>query len=76
VVRLALLRTLLGTACGVAGAIAFSRVVTLSLDPQPTFDFWVLPVVPALMAVIAVLASAIPVRRALRISPLEVLRSE
>ena len=76
VLRLALTRTLLGTTCGVVGAIAISRIATLSLDPQQPFDFWVLPPVAVLMLGIAALASIAPARRALGISPMEALRAE
>jgi putative ABC transport system permease protein len=76
VLRLALTRTLLGTACGTMGAIAVSRIVTLTLDPKAHFDFWVLPPVTVLMLSIAALVSIVPARRALRISPVEALRAE
>ena len=76
VLRLALTRTLLGTACGVMGALALSHIASLSLDPQLPFDFGVLPPVALLMASIAALVSIAPARRALRISPVEALRAE
>jgi putative ABC transport system permease protein len=76
VLRLALTRTLWGTACGVMGAIALSRIATLSFDPQLPFDFRVLPPVALLMLSIAALVSIAPARRALRISPVEALRAE
>jgi predicted permease len=76
VLRMALMRTLLGTSCGTAAAIVLSRIATLSLDPQLTFDFWVLPVVAVLMLGTAAVVSIAPARRALGISPMEALRAE
>jgi predicted permease len=76
VVRLAIMRTLLGTGCGVAAALVLSRVATLSVDPQLRVDVWVLPAVVVLMLGIAVVVSIAPARRALGISPMEALRAE
>jgi predicted permease len=69
-------RTLLGTACGMAGSVALSRIATISIDPQMNFDLWVLAPVAALMLMIAAVVSIFPVRRALGISPVEALRAE
>ena len=76
VLRLSLLRTLLGTGCGVAGAVALSRVATFSLDPQLPFDYWALPVVLVSMLVLAACVTIAPARRALGISPMDALRAE
>jgi predicted permease len=76
ILRGSLTRTLLGTACGVAGSVWLSRIVTISIDPQLRFDFWGLPPVIAIMLLIAALVTIFPVRRALRISPVEALRAE
>lgn len=76
ILRGSLVRTFLGTACGIAGSVWLSRIVAVSIDPQLRFDFRGLPPVVAIMLLIAALVTIFPVRRALRISPAEALRAE
>jgi putative ABC transport system permease protein len=76
ILRNSLTRTLLGTACGIAGSVWLSRIVTISIDPQLRFDFRGLPPVVAIMLLIAALVTIFPVRRALNISPVDALRAE
>jgi hypothetical protein len=76
ILRNSLTRTLLGTACGIAGSAWLSRIVAVSVDPQLRFDVWGLPPVVAIMLLVAVLVTVFPVRRALSISPVEALRAE
>jgi putative ABC transport system permease protein len=68
--------TLIGTAIGVAGAIALTRVLSsLLYDVTPT-DPLTLAGVSVLLSGIALLASYIPARRAAKIDPMEALRYE
>jgi putative ABC transport system permease protein len=76
ILRGSLVRTLLGTACGIAGSVWLSRIVAISIDPQLRFDFRGLPPVVAIMLLIAALVTIFPVRRALSISPVDALRAE
>jgi putative ABC transport system permease protein len=76
ILRNSLTRTLLGTACGIAGSVWLSRLVAVSVDPQLRFDFRGLPLVVAIMLLIAALVTIFPVRRALSISPVDALRTE
>ena len=76
ILRGSLVRTLLGTACGIAGSVWLSRIVAISIDPQFRFDFRGLPPVVAIMLLIAALVTIFPVRRALSISPVDALRAE
>jgi putative ABC transport system permease protein len=76
ILRDSLTRTLLGTACGIAGSVWLSRIVAISIDPQLRFDFRGLPPVVAIMLLIAALVTIFPVRRALGVSPVEALRAE
>jgi ABC-type antimicrobial peptide transport system permease subunit len=67
---------LVGTAVGVAGALALSRVLTTFLygiTPQDTATH-VAAVV--LLVGIALAAAVVPARRAARINPVEALRAE
>jgi putative ABC transport system permease protein len=76
ILRDSLARTLLGTACGIAGSVWLSRIVAVSVDPQLRFDFRGLLPVVAIMLLIAALVTVYPVRRALSISPVDALRAE
>jgi putative ABC transport system permease protein len=67
---------LLGTALGLAGAAAFSRVLAGLLFRVGATDPATFAVVPALLAATAFLASYLPARRATRVDPMVALRSE
>jgi len=76
VLQTALTRTLIGTTCGLAGSIALSRMASLRVGPNSSLDLTALAANVALMLLIATVVSLLPVRRALRISPVEALRTE
>ncbi|HUQ81351.1 MAG TPA: FtsX-like permease family protein, partial [Gemmatimonadaceae bacterium] len=66
----------LGVAAGAAIALAASRWVQPLLYAQSARDVGVFAAVGAVLVVVAVLASSIPARRATRVDPNTVLRSE
>jgi ABC-type antimicrobial peptide transport system permease subunit len=74
VVRRAMALAALGIACGVAGARMGTRVlVGLLFDVRPT-DALTYLTTAALVAIVAVAACAVPVRRATRVDPATLLR--
>ncbi|MGD8454006.1 MAG: ABC transporter permease [Phycisphaerae bacterium] len=67
---------LIGTAAGLAGAFALSRVLTgLLYGVEPT-DLKTFAFVPFVLLAVALLASCVPARRAARVDPLVALRCE
>jgi predicted permease len=66
--------TLAGIACGVAGAYATTRLLESLLFEVSTTDTFTFVVVPVVFVLAALLASAIPVWRAVRIDPVGALR--
>ncbi len=76
ILQTTLTRTLIGTTCGIAGSIALSRITSLRIGPNVSIDLTALAANIVLMLLIATLVSLLPVRRALRISPVEALRAE
>jgi len=68
--------TVLGVCFGVAGAFETTRALDSMLYGVTTSDPTSFVAIPALLGAIALLASYIPARRALRIDPVEALRSE
>ena len=76
VVRSAMSITAVGLAVGLVAAsllVGFLRTVLSGVEPYDPMTFAAVPIVLALMAVIA---SAVPARRAARIDPLRALRSD
>ena len=69
---------LAGTGAGVAGALALTRVLTPSsmLYGVHTYDPWTLIGVTAVLMIVALAACYIPARRAMRIDPMQALRTE
>jgi putative ABC transport system permease protein len=65
-----------GAAVGIAGALALGPVIGRLLSGVETADLLTLTSVPLVIAAVAVIACAIPARRAARIPPLEAIRSE
>ena len=65
-----------GAAVGIAGALALGPLIGSLLSGVNAFDLPTLTAVPLVIAVIALLACALPARRAARIPPLEAIRSE
>lgn len=76
ILQTALTRTLIGTTCGIAGSIALSRIASLRIGRNSSIDLTALAANIVLMLLIATVVSLLPVRRALRISPVEALRTE
>jgi putative ABC transport system permease protein len=68
--------TLIGVALGLLGAIALTRFMRSLLFNVSATDPMTYVVVALLLVLVALLASWIPVRRAIRVDPMIVLRSE
>lgn len=68
--------TAIGLALGVAGALAVGRSIKVFLFGVTPFDPITLIGVSALLAMVAILASYFPARRAMRLDPLVALRTE
>jgi putative ABC transport system permease protein len=67
--------TVLGLAIGLAGALVVGRLVRSLLVDVPAADALTLAVVSAALAGVALVASALPARRASLVSPTEALRN-
>jgi len=76
VVRQGMAIASLGVVAGLAGALAITRVLKDALYNVSPLDAGVLLVAPAALLLVAVLACAIPARRAARIDPVLALRHE
>jgi predicted permease len=76
VIRQALVLTSLGTAIGLAGSLAMTRVLSSLLYGVSTTDVLTFLIAPLLLAGVALLASYIPARRAARVDPMIALRCE
>jgi ABC-type antimicrobial peptide transport system permease subunit len=76
VVGQGLVLTLMGVGLGLAGAFAFSRLMSTLLFGVTATDPLIFSVVPLLLVIVAVLACYIPARRATKIDPIVVLRHE
>jgi len=74
--RQGLTMTAAGTAIGVAGALALTRVIAGLLFGIGTVDPITFTVIPLLLAAVALAACYIPARRAMRVDPVRALRSE
>ena len=72
----ALRRAALGVAIGLAGATGVSRVVASQLPGARASDPAVLALVAIVITAVAMLASWVPARRAMRASPLAALRAD
>ena len=68
--------TLAGIVVGIAGACALARVLESQLYAVSPFDPAVYAMVAALLGAVALAASLIPARRAMRVDPIEALRHE
>ena len=66
----------LGGALGLAGASVATRALQGMLFGTDPLDPWVLVSVTALLALVALVASWLPARRATRVDPVSALRSE
>jgi predicted lysophospholipase L1 biosynthesis ABC-type transport system permease subunit len=76
VIRQGLLLTLIGTAVGLAGAAALTRFLRGLLFAVSATDPVTFIVVPAVLVVVALLACAIPARRAVAVDPATAIRSD
>ena len=65
-----------GSAAGVVAALLLSRIMRTFLRDIPPIDLVSLAVVPVALLLVVVGAAAVPVRRALRVSPTVALRAE
>ncbi len=65
-----------GAAAGIAGAMVLGRVLRSTLYETSPLDPTVLIAAVSVLIGVAVAASSMPVRRALRVNPVDVLRSE
>jgi putative ABC transport system permease protein len=76
VLRQSALMTTAGTVIGLAGALAFTRYMQAMLFGVTPFDVTTFATVPAALALVAVLASLAPARRATKVDPAVTLRAE
>jgi len=68
--------TLVGVSVGLAGAFALTRVLSGLLYEVRASDPFIFTVASAALALVALIASCVPARRAARIDPLLALRYE
>ena len=71
-----LVLTLIGTAIGLAGALALTRLMSSLLFGVDAADPATFAVIVVLLVVVSLIASYLPARRAARIDPLIALRAE
>jgi putative ABC transport system permease protein len=76
VLRSAMLLVLIGSALGLAGAYAATRVISSLLFGVTATDLVTFVAVPLLLFVVALVASLVPARRATKVDPLVALRYE
>jgi ABC-type antimicrobial peptide transport system permease subunit len=74
VIRQGLRVTLIGIACGVAGAYASTRLLDSLLFGVSARDTVTFVAAPVLFVIVAMLASLVPAARAVRIDPVGALR--
>jgi putative ABC transport system permease protein len=76
VLRRGLALVAIGIVAGVAGALAFTRVLGALLYGVSATDPSVFVAIIGLLAVVGILSSYVPARRATRVDPMVALRSE
>ncbi len=76
ILRTGALQVGLGLALGLGGALAASRLLQQALYEVRPFDPLVFTAVAAFFALVAAVACLVPARRALRVDPVEALRTE
>jgi putative ABC transport system permease protein len=70
-----LVMTLTGVAIGLGGALLVARFIRSLLVGVGVVDVLTLSVVAVVLVGVALLASAVPARRAMRVSPTEALKN-
>ncbi len=68
--------TAVGVACGLVGAVILSRWLASLVFETPVTDVVTFASMAGLMLIVAIVAALVPLRRAVRVQPLEVLRYE
>ena len=68
--------TLIGVACGLAGALVVTRALTTLLFGVTTTDPFTFTAVAATLGIVALLASYLPARRAAHVDPMCALRAD
>jgi ABC-type antimicrobial peptide transport system permease subunit len=68
--------TLPGMVAGLAGALLASRLLRALLVGIETYDPVAIATAPFVLAAVALVATLVPARRAMRVDPLRALRSE
>ena len=76
VLRYAMTLVVIGTIVGLAGAYAVTRVMSNLLFGVTPTDLATFVAVPAVLLLVALIASLIPARRATKVDPLITLRYE
>jgi len=76
VLRSVVLLTVLGLLTGIGLALALTRVVAGVIYGVSSWDLTIFTGVPALLGGVALLATYIPARKAVRVDPIVVLRCE
>jgi putative ABC transport system permease protein len=66
----------LGIAFGIAGALALTRLLEGYLYQVKPTDPWTLSAACAVLAIVAIMASYLPARRAASVDPMQALRTE
>jgi putative ABC transport system permease protein len=74
--RQGLAMALLGTAIGLAGSLALTRLLGSLLYETSPYDAWTFLGAPLVLGLVALVSTLIPALRASRIDPVEALRSE
>jgi len=79
ILRQALLLIGIGLAIGIIGAIVLGRVLSTTLEPMlfqvSPSDVMTFVVVPVMLAIVGIVASLIPARRATMVDPIQALRN-
>jgi putative ABC transport system permease protein len=72
----AMVTTLVGIAIGLAAAFSLTRLLQSLLYQVSATDPFVFAMIPILLLLVAVIATYIPARRAMKVDPIDALRTE